>query len=105
MGLRIIFYIVCFILAFSYLMWYGRRVKKDKSHSVMPDDPFILEEDNSNNATKINRKHILIGFSSFILFGMILYAVQTMDWGLIEMTGGFFYCWPRNYPYQWYDRK
>ena len=25
-----------------------------------------------------------------VLFGLILYAVQTMGWGLIEMTGGFF---------------
>jgi len=25
-----------------------------------------------------------------VLFGMILFAVQTMGWGLIEMSGGFF---------------
>ena len=38
----------------------------------------------------LTKKHVWIALSSLVLFGMILYAVQTMGWGLIEMTGGFF---------------
>jgi uncharacterized ion transporter superfamily protein YfcC len=33
---------------------------------------------------------VLIALTSAILFAMILFAVQSMGWGLIEMTGGFF---------------
>jgi uncharacterized ion transporter superfamily protein YfcC len=28
--------------------------------------------------------------TAFVLFAAILFAVQTMGWGLVEMTGGFF---------------
>ena len=90
MLLRVIFFIVSFTIGFSYLLYYGNKVKKDRSKSVMPDDLFDIDEAGSSDDTKITRKHIWIAFSSFALFGLIIYAVQTMGWGLIEMTGGFF---------------
>jgi len=58
--------------------------------SVMPDDPFILKKEDSSLDERITRKHVWIGITSLILFAAILYSVQTMGWGLIEMTGGFF---------------
>jgi uncharacterized ion transporter superfamily protein YfcC len=90
MWLRVIFFVVCFAIAFSYLVYYGKKVKKDRSRSIMPDDLFLVEEDKTFQNQKITRKHFWIGISSFMLFGLILYAVQTMGWGLVEMTGGFF---------------
>jgi uncharacterized ion transporter superfamily protein YfcC len=42
------------------------------------------------NESKPTKRHIGIGITALILFGLILYAVQTMGWGLIQMTGGFF---------------
>lgn len=90
MLLRIVFFIVAFTVGFSYLRYYGKRIKRDPSNSVMPEDPFILDEDGMNDDNKITNRHIGIGIASLILFSMILFAVQTMGWGLIEMTGGFF---------------
>jgi len=90
MLLRVVFFIVCFIIGFTYLIYYGRKVKRDRSMSVMPDDPFILKKEDSSLDERITRKHVWIGITSLILFAAILYSVQTMGWGLIEMTGGFF---------------
>ena len=56
----------------------------------MPDDEFELGDEVELVDVPLTRKHFWIAFSSLVLFAMILYAVQTMGWGLIEMTGGFF---------------
>lgn len=88
--LRIIMFLICFVVGFSFLMFYGNKVKKDRSRSIMPDDQFILDNEMQLSDTKLTKRHISIAFTSLILFGLILYAVQTMGWGLIEMTGGFF---------------
>jgi uncharacterized ion transporter superfamily protein YfcC len=90
MMFRVVMYIVCAALGFIFMMYYGNKVKKDRSKSVMPDDPFILDEDVKLEDTPVQRKHIWIAVTAIILFGTILFAVQTMGWGLIEMTGGFF---------------
>ncbi len=90
-GLRVIFFVLSVILGFSFLVVYGRKVKKDRSRSVMPDDAFVIEGDTSiDGSVKPTGKHIGIAITAFVLFAMILFAVQTMGWGLIEMTGGFF---------------
>lgn len=90
MGFRIVLFLICFILGFSYLMYYGRKVKKDRSLSIMKDDPFILSDNFKLEKLPLKRMHVLIMITAFVLFAAILYAVQTMGWGLIEMTGGFF---------------
>lgn len=90
MGMRIIVFIVLSLLGYIYLIRYGKRVKRDRSLSAMPDDPFILPEDEIDEDQQLERKHIIIIVTAALLFGMILYAVQTMGWGLLEMTGGFF---------------
>jgi uncharacterized ion transporter superfamily protein YfcC len=90
MGMRIIVFIVLSTLGYLYLMRYGKRVKRDRSLSVMPDDPFNLPEDEYTMDQKLERKHVFIITTSVLLFAMILYAVQALGWGLLEMTGGFF---------------
>jgi len=90
MGLRIIMFLVCFAIGFAFLMLYGKKIKKDPSKSGMPDDEFILGEDVKLVDKPVTRRHVWIAISSVVLFGTILFAVQTMGWGLIEMTGGFF---------------
>lgn len=88
--LRIIMFLICFTIGFVFLMNYGKKVKNNREKSIMPDDPFILGEESELHDIPFTKKHFWIAFSSIILFGLILFAVQTMGWGLIEMTGGFF---------------
>jgi len=90
MGLRIVSFVVCTMIGFFFLMAYGKRVKKDPGKSIMADDPFILNGSISPDGAALTRRHIFIAITAFILFAAVLFAVQTMGWGLIEMTGGFF---------------
>ena len=52
------------------------------------DDPFAIDTSGIGKI-KLQKKHIRIVIVAFVLFSMILYAVQTMGWGLLEMSGGF----------------
>ncbi len=89
-GLRMVMFVICFAIGFSFLMFYGRSVKQDKMKSAMPDDTFELSEESVLVEEPITKRHYLIAATALLLFGLILFAVQTMGWGLIEMTGGFF---------------
>lgn len=89
-GLRIILFIITGVIGFIYLMRYGNKVKRDPSSSLMPNDSFDITGDLTLKKEKITYRHILIIIVSLTLFALILYAVQTMGWGLIEMSGGFF---------------
>lgn len=88
--LRIVMFLICFVVGFAFLMLYGKKVKKDRSKSLMSNDEFILDKDVEVVDTPFTKRHFWIALTSLVLFGIILFAVQTMGWGLIEMTGGFF---------------
>lgn len=88
--LRLILLLVLGGAGFVFLMRYGKRVKNNRTRSYMPDDHFELTEDVEMDGHKLERKHILIVLVAGILFATILFAVQKLGWGLIEMTGGFF---------------
>jgi len=90
MALRLIMFVIFLGLGFFYMMRYGKRVQKNKALSHMSDDPFLLPDDEHVGELKLEKKHVLIVITATLLFAIILYAVQTMGWGLIEMTGGFF---------------
>lgn len=90
MGMRIISFVVCTLIGFFFLMAYGKRVKKNPRKSIMADDPFILDDSISLQRAVLSRRHLFIALTAIILFAAILFAVQTMGWGLIEMSGGFF---------------
>jgi len=90
MGYRLIVFVLICGAGYLYLMRYGKRVKRNRALSAMPDDPFILPDDEHDPNLKLERKHIWIMLVATLLFAVILYAVQTMGWGLLEMTGGFF---------------
>jgi uncharacterized ion transporter superfamily protein YfcC len=91
MLLRVIFFVVSTLIGFAFMYYYGKKIKRDKTRSVMPDDPFILEgEDELMQEEKPTKRHIGIAITALVLFALILFAVQTMGWGLIQMTGGFF---------------
>lgn len=90
MGLRLILFVIILGVGFIYLLRYGKRVKTNPALGAMAGDPFDLPDDAQMGEQKLERKHILIVLTAGLLFALILYAVQTMGWGLIEMTGGFF---------------
>lgn len=89
-GMRLVLLIFIGGVGFAYMMWYAKRVKTNPLKSHMQDDPFVLTENVEMDGLSLKRKHILILLMAGILFAFILYSVQALGWGLIEMTGGFF---------------
>jgi uncharacterized ion transporter superfamily protein YfcC len=89
-GLRIITFVIFSVIGLLFLLYYGKKIKNNPSRSLMSNDSIEQEETSFNQNLQLTNKHIWIAVTAFTLFGAILFAVQTMGWGLIEMTGGFF---------------
>lgn len=87
-GFRVVFFLLAISLAILYVLRYGRRIKKDPGARIMPDDHFHLEV-TLDDAVAFNRRHGFILFLCASIFAFVLYAVQTMDWWMAEMGGGF----------------
>ena len=88
-GLRLLLYVVYAAIGFFFLVRYGDKVKQDPSRSLMKNDTFDLEEYGSFDEIKLERKHIIILLLFVISYALILVAVQTIGWGLIEMSACF----------------
>lgn len=86
---RIVFFAVTMSISIGYILWYGARIKKDPSKSIMSDDKFILD-DVSFEKVKFKKNHLIIIFTGVGLFAFIIYAVQYYDWWINEMSGAFF---------------
>jgi uncharacterized ion transporter superfamily protein YfcC len=89
MYLRLVLYMVYAAIGFYFIMRYGDRVKKNPSLSLMKGDHFTLDEFGSFEQVKLERKHIYILLFFVVSYAAILVAVQTIGWGLIEMSACF----------------
>lgn len=87
-GFRVIFFIVCYSIGLGYFLWYGKKVKSNPSSSIMKDDPFSVNVEQGLK-TELEKKHLLIAFVAIAILALVIYAVQTMGWGLFELSGGF----------------
>jgi len=85
---RVMFFIICYFLGLRYFLKYGKKVRLSPDQSVMRDDPFTIDTMKLKRV-KLERKHKFILIVAAILFAIIIYAVQSLGWGLIEMSGGF----------------
>ncbi len=89
MGLRLLLFAVLAATGFYFLMRYGDKVKKNPSKSLMSNDLFNLDEFGSFKEVKLEKKHIYILVFFVLSYAAVLYAVQTIGWGLIEMSASF----------------
>lgn len=85
---RLVFYVVILSVAIAYMLWYGRRLKKDPKNSYMDEGDIYIEKEDVNSfvLTSTHKKIVVIGS---VFFVGILWAVQTMGWWLAEMSAGF----------------
>ena len=86
---RLLLFVAYAALGFYFIMLYGNRVKTDPSRSLMPKDPFNLDEFGTFDQSELERKHIYILVFFVLAYAGILTAVQTMGWGLIQMSACF----------------
>jgi uncharacterized ion transporter superfamily protein YfcC len=89
MGLRVTLFIIFLVIGFSYLMRYGRRVKQNKISSFTSNNSFEIAGINNIEKQSFTTRHFLILPVLIVGYSIIMFAVQTIGWGLIEMTGGF----------------
>lgn len=87
---RVVFFLVCAAISFSYLWQYGKKIKKNSNTALVPfEDDDNQYDDFKNREETMTARHIWIGVMAVTLFAAILTAVQTLGWSLTEMTGGF----------------
>ncbi|MCG2590436.1 YfcC family protein [Rhodohalobacter sulfatireducens] len=86
---RLFLYVVYAAIGFFFIMRYGDRVKKNLSLSLMKGDHFKLDEFGVFKHIEIERKHIIILLFFVVSYASIIVAVQTIGWGLIEMSACF----------------
>lgn len=85
-GFRWVFYTVVMSITVSYVLWYGRKIKKDPSKSLLAGDKVVLEHGES---VAFTRKHAAIMIIGISVFAGVVYAVAELDWSMAEMGGGF----------------
>lgn len=86
---RLFLYVVYAVIGFFFIMRYGDKVKKNPSLSLMKDDHFKLDEFEVFKHIEIERKHIIILLFFVVSYASIIVAVQTIGWGLVEMSACF----------------
>jgi len=85
---RLVFLAVCLTFSVGYLLRYGARIRRDPSKSIMADDDFDISHQQVEKE-EMTKRHWLIIICSTLIFVFIMYAIQTLDWWLAEMAGGF----------------
>ena len=88
-GFRFVLYIVYAALGFYFITRYANKIKEKPSLSLMNDDNFNLDEFGSFEKEDLNRKHLYILIFFVMSYAAILISVQTIGWGLIEMSACF----------------
>jgi uncharacterized ion transporter superfamily protein YfcC len=102
MGLRIVFLACAVTLAIVHLLRYGVRVKRDPAASLVADLPDADLADAgragasreaaalpADAAGPLSAHHGVIVAVCAAIFGLIVFAVQRLDWWMADMGGGF----------------
>ena len=88
-GFRLVLYVVYAAIGFYFISRYRDKIMKKPSQSLMKNDHFNLDEFGSFEKENLERKHIYILLFFILSYAAILISVQTIGWGLIEMSACF----------------
>jgi len=89
LGFRLVFFAVSMALAIGYMLWYGRRIRRDPSLSLMGREDTFTIKGLGEIHTTLHRSHIWTVALCALLFAGIVYAMQVKGWWLAEMSAGF----------------
>ncbi len=87
MWLRLIFFVCSLVLALTYTLRYGARIKSDPTASLMAGDDFDVKEAEGLDA--YGPRHAAILITCTAIFGFILFATTSYGWWMSDMGGGF----------------
>lgn len=84
MGLRIVAFILFYIVTAAYIIWYGERAKKDPTKSVLYGVEGVETFDLKDCNVEIDKKHPLVLGVVVTAFGILMYGCIKYSWGLVE---------------------
>ncbi|BDR68205.1 hypothetical protein K144312032_24330 [Clostridium tetani] len=100
MGLRIISFVVFYIITTIYILRYGEKVRKDPTKSVVYGSEGLKEFNLKDVEIEIKKKHYAVLAVVLVSFGVLMYGCIKFGWGLTEnavlfmwmaILGGFVY--------------
>lgn len=84
MWLRIVSFILFYLLTAAYIIHYGEKCKKDPTKSVIYGAEGVQEFDLSSTQREIEPKHYLVLLVFVASFAVLMYGCVKMEWGLVE---------------------
>lgn len=84
MSLRIVSFILFYIVTAAYIIWYGERAKKDPTKSVLYGIEGVQSFDLKDCNIEVNKKHPLVLSILIVSFSILMYGCIKYGWGLIE---------------------
>ncbi len=88
-GFRIVFLAFILTATLIYMLLYGRKIKRDPSKALVPFDDSPVAATGEIKIDKLRPAHVWIVICCVSVFAVILYLMQSRDWWLNEMSGGF----------------
>ncbi len=87
-GFRIIFLSAILAATLTYMLRYGRKIKRNPSKAIVPFDDSTLAV-GKIEVEALRAAHVWIITCCVVVFALILYLMQVRGWWLNEMSGGF----------------
>ncbi|MCD8124117.1 MAG: AbgT family transporter [Lachnospiraceae bacterium] len=84
MWLRVVSFILFYIVTAAYIIWYGERCKKDPTKSVVYGQEGVQQFDLSDTQREVEKRHPLVFIVFIASFAILMYGCITMGWGLVE---------------------
>ncbi|NLY09214.1 MAG: YfcC family protein [Tissierellia bacterium] len=84
MWLRIVSFVIFYIVTTWYIVRYAEKVRKDPTKSVVYGVEGIMEFTSEDSNVEVKSKHALVLAVFIISFGVLMYGAITYGWGLTE---------------------
>lgn len=90
MDFRIVSFVIFNIIGIAYIFWYGQRVAKDPTRSIIYGEKLEMSFDKETmENTAMTKKHKIILIMVAISIGIILWGTLSQGWGNAELAGMF----------------
>lgn len=83
-GLRIVSFLLFYLVTTLYIMRYAEKTKKDKTKSVLYGIEGVTDYDLTSTEVEVNSKHKFVLLAVVVFFGILMYGAVTFSWGLVE---------------------
>ena len=82
--LRIVSFVLFYLVTAVYIVRYGDRCKKDPAKSVIYGEEGVENFDVGSTHVELNRRHPLVLAVFLISFGILMFGCVNRGWGLVE---------------------